>query len=87
MDYRVEFTRHAQKEFDKLDAVIKQRISDEVVGLEKNPRPPGCVALKGYSNVYRVRVGKFRIVYEVKDKVLLVLVLRVAKREDVYESF
>jgi mRNA interferase RelE/StbE len=87
MEYRIEFTRPAQKEFGNLDVIIKQRISDEVVGLEKDPRPLGCVALKGYANIYRIRIGKFRVIYEVKDKILMVLVIRVAKREDVYDSF
>ena len=87
MGYRIEFTNPAEKEFKKLDEVVKQRISDGVVGLEKNPRPPGCVALKGYKDTYRMRIGKFRVIYEVKDKVLLVLVIRVAKREDVYNDF
>lgn len=87
MGYHIEFTNPADKEFKKLDAVIKQRISDEIVGLQNNPRPPGCVALKGYKDTYRIRIGKFRVIYEVKDKVLLVLVIRVAKREDVYKDF
>jgi mRNA interferase RelE/StbE len=87
MEYRIEFTNPADKEFKKLDALMKQRISDEVVGLGKNPRPPGCVSLKGYANTYRIRIGKFRVIYEVKDKILLVLVIRVAKREDVYDDF
>jgi mRNA interferase RelE/StbE len=87
MPYRIEFSKPAQKEFEKLDAVVKQRVSDEIVGLEKEPRPIGCKPLKGFKSVYRVRVGKFRIVYEVRDKVLLVLVIRIAKREDVYNDF
>jgi len=87
MGYHIEFTHPARKEFEKLDGVIKQRISDEVVGLEKEPRPHGCVALKGYANIYRIRVGKFRVIYEIKDKVLVVLVIRIAKREDVYHGF
>jgi mRNA interferase RelE/StbE len=87
MAYRIEFTNPADREFKKLDAVVKQRISDAVVGLENNPRPPGCAALKGYKDIYRIRIGKFRVIYEVKDKVLLILVIRVAKREDVYKDF
>lgn len=87
MAYHVEFTRPAQKEFEKLDPVVKQRVSDEVVGLESDPRPPGCKALKGHKAVYRIRVGKFRVIYEIRDRVLLVLVVRIAKREDVYEGF
>ncbi len=87
MSYRVEFTNSADKEFKKLDSVIKQRISDAVVELENNPRPAGCVALKGYKAVYRIRIGKSRVIYEVRDNTLLVLVIRVAKREDVYSDF
>jgi mRNA interferase RelE/StbE len=87
MGYHIEFTRPAQKEFAKLDPVVKQRISDAVVELEKNPRPSGCVALKGYKSTYRIRIGKFRVIYEVQDKVLLILVIRIAKREDVYNDF
>lgn len=87
MAYHIEFTKPAQKEYEKLDSVVKQRISDAVVELEKNPRPTGCVALKGYKAVYRIRIGKFRVIYEVQDKVLLVLVIQIAKREDVYSDF
>jgi mRNA interferase RelE/StbE len=86
MAYRIEFTRPALKEYEKLDSVTKQRVSDEVVGLVSNPRPPGCKALQGYKSVYRIRIGKFRVIYEVRDKVLVVLVLRVAKRDNVYEG-
>jgi mRNA interferase RelE/StbE len=84
MGYRIEFTHSADREFKKLEAVIKQRISDEVVGLETNPRPSGCAALKGYAHTYRIRVGDYRIIYQVHDKVLLVLVLKVGHRGDVY---
>jgi mRNA interferase RelE/StbE len=87
MLYRIEFTNSADKEFKKLDLVIKQRVSDAVVELENNPRPSGCVVLKGYKAIYRIRIGKFPVIYEVRDKVLLVLVIRIAKREDVYSDF
>jgi len=87
MAYRIEFTHSSEKEFKKLDSVVKQRVSDAVVELEDNPRPSGCVALKDYKSIYRIRIGKFRVIYEVQDKVLLVLVIRIAKREDVYNDF
>jgi mRNA interferase RelE/StbE len=87
MGYRVEFARPAQREYEKLDPVVKQRVADAVVELEKNPRPSGCVALKGYKAIYRIRIGKFRVIYEARDQVLLVLVVRIAKREDVYSDF
>ena len=87
MAYHIEFTKPAQKEYEKLDSLMKQRISDEIVGLETNPRPPACKALRGYKSVYRIRIGKFRVIYEIRDKILLVLVVRIAKRDDVYEGF
>ena len=86
MGYRIEFTNPADREFKKLDAVVKQRISDAVVGLENNPRPVGCKPLKGYKDIYRFWIGNFRVVYVIKDKVLVVLVIRIAKRDDVYND-
>ena len=87
MAYHVEFSKPAQKEYEKLDPAIKQRVSDAIVGLEMDPRPSGCKVLKGQRSFYRIRIGKFRIIYDVQDKVLIVLVFRIAKRDEVYRGF
>jgi mRNA interferase RelE/StbE len=53
--------------------------------LPDNPRPSGCRKLKG-ADVYRIRVGDYRVVYEIHDDVLIVLVVRVAHRSEVYKG-
>ena len=61
-----------------------QRIRAAIDLLAENPRPPNCVALQGETGVYRVRVGDYRIVYEVFDRVLVVQVVRIGHRREVY---
>ena len=53
--------------------------------LSENPRPPACIALKGEDSVYRVRVGDYRIIYEVRDQLLLIQVVTVGHRREVYQ--
>lgn len=62
----------------------QQRIRAALELLAENPRPPTCVAMKGEDSVYRVRVSTYRIVYEVLDSVLLVHVVRIGRRVEVY---
>jgi mRNA interferase RelE/StbE len=57
---------------------------DRVEALAGDPRPQGCEKLEGVRDLYRVRVGEYRVVYQVSDNILLVLVVRVAHRRDVY---
>jgi mRNA interferase RelE/StbE len=54
--------------------------------LAESPRPPGCVRLQGPDGFYRVRIGDYRIVYLIEDRVLLVCVIRIAHRKDVYRG-
>ncbi|MDO8544424.1 MAG: type II toxin-antitoxin system RelE/ParE family toxin [Opitutaceae bacterium] len=64
------------------DAKLKRRIAAAIDGLGNNPRPSGCVKLAGEDAVWRVRVGEYRILYEVHDGRLVVLVIRIAKRSE-----
>lgn len=64
----------------------QQRVRAAIDLLADNPRPPGCVALTGEDHSYRVRVGNYRIVYEVFDDRLVVQVVRVGHRRDVYRN-
>lgn len=66
------------------DEKLRRRIADAIDGLEKQPRPPGCVKLKGESDAWRVRVGDYRVLYEIHDRQLRVLVIRIADRRDAY---
>jgi mRNA interferase RelE/StbE len=82
--YKVEIARRAAKVLTALPRREQQRVRAAIDLLSDNPRPPGCVAMAGEDNAYRVRVGDYRIVYEVIDKRLLVQVVRVGHRTDVY---
>ena len=82
--YRVEVARRAAKALAALPRPEQQRIRAAIDLLAETPRPPGCVAMAGEQSVYRVRVGAYRIVYEVHDRVLLIQVIRIGHRRDVY---
>jgi mRNA interferase RelE/StbE len=84
--YRVEIARRAVKALAALPRREQQRVRAAIDLLTDNPRPPGCTKLTGEDDVYRVRVGLYRIVYEVLDDLLLVHVVRVGHRRDVYKS-
>jgi len=82
--YRVEIQRRALKEIAKLDAKMRQRIGEAIDELATDPRPPGCKKLVG-REAWRIRVGSYRVLYDIEDDVLVVRVVRVAHRREVYE--
>lgn len=85
--YEVRLARRAVRSLEDLQRRDQQRIRVAIDLLAENPRPPSCVALQGEVGVYRVRVGDYRIVYEVLDQVLVVQVVqvvRVGHRREVY---
>jgi mRNA interferase RelE/StbE len=84
--YSIEFRRSAEKELGRLDGRIRARILRAIVALAEDPRPPGVKALIGEAGVWRVRIGDYRVVYEINDTELIVLVIRVAHRSDAYRS-
>lgn len=69
---------------DCRDAKLKRRMALAIDVLAVNPRPPGCAKLAGEENVWRVRVGDYRILYEIHEGRLLVLVIRIAHRREAY---
>ncbi|SDK35683.1 mRNA interferase RelE/StbE [Cryobacterium psychrotolerans] len=83
--YRVEFTTAAAKEIRKLDLGIRRRILAGIAELEHDPRPAGCKKLTGESNAWRIRVGDYRVLYELLDDAPVVTVVRVAHRREVYQ--
>lgn len=84
MSYRVEISRRAAKSLRALPRKEQQRIRAVIDLLAENPRPPGCVALAGEDRAYRVRSGDYRVVYEVYDDRLIVQVVRLGHRREVY---
>lgn len=84
MSYDIEFSSAAVRQLRKLDGVARRRIKAAIELLSDDPRPPGAKKLVGGDGEWRVRTGDYRIVYEVRDHVLLVLVLAVGHRREIY---
>ena len=84
MQYRVEFRPAALREIRRIPNPFKGRILTAIAALADVPRPPGSVQLQGPKGFHRVRVGDYRVVYLIEDRELLVCVVRIAHRKDVY---
>lgn len=85
MAYKVEFTPPARKQFKKLPEEVKERIGAKLQALASDPRPPGSKKLVNRHGIWRIRAGDYRAIYCIEDKVLIVLVVEVGHRSDVYD--
>jgi mRNA interferase RelE/StbE len=83
--YRILFAPAALRQFRKLSPQAQRRLAPRIDALMHNPRPAGVVKLSGADDIYRIRVGDFRIIYEIQDIGLVVLVLKIGNRRDVYK--
>jgi len=86
MPYRVEFTPAARKSFLALPSDVQRRIQRKVDPLAMNPRPPGMEVLTDGEGRVRIRVGDYRVVYRIDDGVLMVLIVRIGHRREVYRK-
>ena len=84
--YQVQILPAADRSLSKLDPRTRRRLADRMTELSLDPRPRGCKKLSGPGECYRVREGDYRIVYQVEDAVLTVLVIRIGHRREVYRS-
>lgn len=84
MPYAISYVPSVTKVIRKLDQPTARRLLDAIEVLASDPRPSGCVQLKGGDGELRIRVGDYRVVYDVQDDELVVLVLRVGHRREVY---
>jgi len=82
--YSVEFTPAAERQFAKLPSAARTLVAAVVVTLATNPRPRGCVKLAGADDLWRVRVQQYRVIYQVIEKRLVVTVVKIGDRKDVY---
>ncbi|MFZ2503933.1 MAG: type II toxin-antitoxin system RelE/ParE family toxin [Nocardioides sp.] len=85
MTYRVEVAPAAVRQLRKLDPAGRRRVQAAIELLADHPRPSGARKLVGGAGEWRVRTGDYRIVYEVHDGVLLVLVVAVGHRREIYQ--
>ena len=84
--YKVDIGPKAGRFIRKQDTPIQQQLIRKLRELEQDPRPAGCKRLQGNKNLYRVRMGDYRIIYTIKDNQLVVLVIQIGHRRDVYRG-
>jgi mRNA interferase RelE/StbE len=83
-EYAITFARSARRELESLDAAVVRRLFPRIEGLARNPRPQNCVKLRGRHNLWRMRVGDYRVVYAVDDDNRAVDIVAVRHRKDAY---
>ncbi len=82
--YSVEITSRAERDLKRLDRAVKNRIVESILALESSPRPPGCLKVRGEENLWRIRVGDWRVGYEINDQKQEVVVIRIGHRSEFY---
>ena len=83
--YEILLSKAARKQLNTLPIFIHNKIIEDIAALPDTPRPAGCKKLKGQKNAWRIRVGDYRIIYEIEDKQLRILVVAIGHRKDIYE--
>jgi mRNA interferase RelE/StbE len=83
--FKVSITSRAERELKRLDQPVRNRIIIALSALASEPRPAGCLKVKSEENVWRIRVGDWRVGYQVDDNNSEVVVVRIAHRSDFYE--
>ncbi|HUT13786.1 MAG TPA: type II toxin-antitoxin system RelE/ParE family toxin [Thermoguttaceae bacterium] len=86
MAYEIRLKPSAVRDLEVLPRPVQTRVARKIDGLAEDPFPRGSKKLEGKENLRRIRVGDYRIIYEVRKKVLVVLVVRIRHRADVYRS-
>ena len=86
MSYQVFLKPAAERQLKKLTLAIQEDLIALIESLSEEPRPSGCKKLKQRQNQYRVRSGDYRIIYSIEDMSLIVRVIKVGHRRDVYEE-
>ena len=84
MAYEIIIKPSAEKAFGRLPNALQVKILEDLERLSINPRPAGVKKLKSMLNLYRIRVGEYRVIYSINDSVLLITVVKIAHRKDVY---
>ena len=86
MKYRIEFKRSAVKALKRVPKRDRRRISDKIDSLSENLPDHTTTKMKGDNPFHRIRVGDYRIIYEIQNKILLILVLKIGHRKDIYRK-
>ena len=84
--YNIEFSSEAERFLEKTDAKTSLRIAKAIGKLATDPNPPGSRKMVGAVNEFRIRIGDYRVVYQIRKKVLMVFVIRVGHRKNIYRK-
>lgn len=87
--YAIKYNKRYIKDLKKIPLRDREHLCDKILELSNNPRPPNCKKLKGpfQPPLYRIRIGNYRVVYILKDDLLIVLIVAIGKRKDIYKDF
>lgn len=86
MSYSIVISKSVQKQINNLPSEIQKRIFEKIQSLKDNPRPDGIIKLKNCDREYRVRVGNYRVRYEINDEDRIILLLQCKHRKDIYRQ-
>jgi mRNA interferase RelE/StbE len=86
LTYRIQFVRSAAKAYSRLDPVLQRRVDRELNRLKEMPRHAGVIRLQSADELYRVRIGDLRLLFNVEDQILLVLIVKIGHRGSVYRG-
>lgn len=83
-DYIISFSRSARHDLSRLDRIIVNRIFPKIEALAKDPRPTGSRKIQGADDLWRIRVGDYRVIYRIQDAQLIIEVVAIRHRRDAY---
>ncbi len=86
MKYDIQFLPSAGRQFSALPRKVQVRLRTRIDSLAADPRPRGCVKLSAEEAIYRIRLGAYRVLYQVKDDDAVVIIVRVAQRKEAYKK-
>ena len=84
MPYSIRFTPRAQRDFTTFDKTVQQRLRRHIDRLAENPFPPGAKKLHAEEPFYRIRVGDYRVIYQVEGRQLVIIVVKIGHRKEVH---
>lgn len=82
--YRIEVSATAERQLRRLAKKPRIRIIEAIRALARDPRPRGCRRLRGFEDVFRIRVGRYRVLYSIEKREIVIVILKVGHRRDVY---
>ena len=86
MSYRIDVKRSAAKALQKIPKADQKKIADKIDALAQNPPNPDTTKMKGNNPFHKIRVGDYRIIYEIHEEVLIILIVKIGHRKDVYKG-